>query len=36
MICVSILMPCFNNELFLEEAIASVVEQNYTDWEPNL
>ena len=33
MICVSILMPCFNNELFLEEAIASVVEQNYTDWE---
>ena len=33
MSCVSILMPCFNSELFLGEAIASVVEQKYSDWE---
>ena len=33
MSCVSILMPCFNSEAFLGGAIASVVEQKYTDWE---
>lgn len=30
---VSIIMPCFNNELYLNDSISSVLNQTYTDWE---
>ena len=30
---VSILMNCFNGELFLKEAIQSVINQSFRDWE---
>ena len=30
---VSILMNCFNGEKYLEEAINSVINQTYNDWE---
>lgn len=30
---VSIIMPCFNAELFVGDAILSVINQQYTDWE---
>ena len=30
---ISILMNCFNGEVFLEEAINSVLKQTYTNWE---
>ena len=30
---VSVAIPCFNSGLYLEEAIASVQRQTYTDWE---
>ena len=30
---VSIIMPAFNSELFIEESIQSVVEQSYSNWE---
>ena len=30
---VSILMNCFNGELYLEEALISVIKQSYSNWE---
>lgn len=30
---VSIIMPCFNSETFIEESIKSVINQTYADWE---
>jgi len=30
---VSIIIPCFNQELFLDKTLSSVYEQTYTDWE---
>ena len=33
MLPVSIIMPCFNSEKFIEEAIQSVLEQSFTDFE---
>ena len=30
---VSIIMPCFNDELYLNDSISSVLNQTYTDWE---
>ena len=33
MLHVSIIMPCFNSEQFIEEAIQSVLEQSFTDFE---
>lgn len=30
---VSIIMPCFNSEPFLREAIGSVIQQTYSNWE---
>jgi glycosyltransferase involved in cell wall biosynthesis len=30
---VSIIMPCFNSEKFIEESIISVINQSYEDWE---
>ena len=33
MTVVSIIMPCHNGERFLSEAISSVINQTYKDWE---
>lgn len=33
MIKVSIIMPCHNGEKYIEEAIESVIQQHFTDWE---
>lgn len=30
---VSVLMPCFNSEKFIEESIRSVIDQTYVNWE---
>ena len=30
---VSILMPCYNSEKYLLEAISSIIEQTYSNWE---
>ena len=30
---VSIIIPCYNQGQFLDETLASVVNQTYTDWE---
>lgn len=30
---VSVLMPCFNSEKFIDESIKSVLDQTYTNWE---
>jgi teichuronic acid biosynthesis glycosyltransferase TuaG len=30
---VSVIMPCYNNEDFIKEAVLSVIRQSHTDWE---
>ena len=30
---VSIVMPCFNSDRFIEQSIKSVIDQTYTNWE---
>ena len=30
---VSIIMPCYNSELFIQKSIDSVVNQTFKDWE---
>ena len=33
MSCVSIIMPCYNSAQFIDEAVCSVINQSYLDWE---